>query len=480
MENDNETNINEGVVEAPLEQASSSTAATQQLPAEPEAKDPVRASSKSKKRILILGVIIGLLIIACGIGVFYLLTQKDPVSKYAAEVSYVDGQVEKSAIKGTWIEIKNSDTVRQGDSIRVSDGGRAIITLDDGSAIRMSDDSRIRLTSLDPKNIKITNEEGEVYTRVVKADRPFVVGVNDETYRSLGTAYKTVNTETEKGVFVYANNVMNTTKNIQIAEGKKFYKEYDANSSLVNKVLNMSEKEIANDEFVQWNKQQDLKDDTFKKEMGVLETKKTEAGKSKEQEASSPKAETPSSATIILSAYASSSGVNLSWTTSGIDSSKGFKIVKSTSMNPVYPGNSYAYVTSGNSYSWKITDGKTYYFRVCQYTGGGCGVYSNNAQATAPNVASGEVKSITLSGSSKNISWSVDGYSENGFKVVWSKSSGPTYPNRSTDKYHYASSPETKSYTIYAFDGSGVYYVRVCEYLGGSCGIYSNQITVNL
>ena len=107
-------------------------------------------------------------------------------------------------------------------------------------------------------------------------------------------------------------------------------------------------------------------------------------------------------------------------------------------------------------------------------------MYSNNAQATAPNVASGEVKSITLSGSSKNISWSVDGYSENGFKVVWSKSSGPTYPNRSTDTYHYASSPETKSYTIYAFDGSGVYYVRVCEYLGGSCGIYSNQITVNL
>jgi len=30
------------------------------------------------------------------------------------------------------------------------------------------------------------------------------------------------------------------------------------------------------------------------------------------------------------------------------------------------------------------------------------------------------------------------------------------------------------------FDGEGVYYARVCEYLGGKCGVYSNQIKVDL
>lgn len=48
------------------------------------------------------------------------------------------------------------------------------------------------------------------------------------------------------------------------------------------------------------------------------------------------------------------------------------------------------------------------------------------------------------------------------------------------DKYHYNSSPSWSSDTITAFDEAGTYYVRVCEYLGGHCGVYSNEITVTL
>ena len=58
--------------------------------------------------------------------------------------------------------------------------------------------------------------------------------------------------------------------------------------------------------------------------------------------------------------------------------------------------------------------------------------------------------------------------------------SGPTYPTRSTDKYKYHSDPSTYLSSVYAFDGDGTYYVRVCEYLGGSCGVYSNEIELNL
>lgn len=90
------------------------------------------------------------------------------------------------------------------------------------------------------------------------------------------------------------------------------------------------------------------------------------------------------------------------------------------------------------------------------------------------------VDSITLTGEGEKIEWSVDGYSAKGFKVVWSKNENPVYPLRSGDKYHYYSKPDKSTDELSAFSGSGMYYVRVCEYLGGKCGVYSNEIEVNL
>ena len=105
----------------------------------------------------------------------------------------------------------------------------------------------------------------------------------------------------------------------------------------------------------------------------------------------------------------------------------------------------------------------------------------NFATATSTEVTSvGVVDSITLEGSGDTIEWTVDGYSAKGFKVTWSKNSGPTYPTRSGDKYHYHSNPNKNSDALTAFNGNGTYYVRVCEYLGGACGVYSNEITVTL
>lgn len=105
------------------------------------------------------------------------------------------------------------------------------------------------------------------------------------------------------------------------------------------------------------------------------------------------------------------------------------------------------------------------------------------ASATTPidseNVES-TVTSIKLEGTGSEIEWVTSGYSPFGFKVVWSKNSGPTYPLRSGDKYNYYSDSNKNSDTLTAFSGDGIYYVRVCEYLGGKCGVYSNQISVIL
>jgi len=90
------------------------------------------------------------------------------------------------------------------------------------------------------------------------------------------------------------------------------------------------------------------------------------------------------------------------------------------------------------------------------------------------------VISIILEAEEEEIKWVVDGYSENGFKVVWSKNENPTYPVRDGDRYHYYSDVNKREDTLESFDGEGEYYVRVCEYLGGKCGVYSNEIKVYL
>lgn len=90
------------------------------------------------------------------------------------------------------------------------------------------------------------------------------------------------------------------------------------------------------------------------------------------------------------------------------------------------------------------------------------------------------VSKISLFGENNKISWETEGYSKSGFKIVWSKKTAPTYPTREGDKYIYLSDPSSSSTAIEAFNGEGVYYVRVCEYLGGSCGIYSNEINLIL
>jgi len=446
------------------------------------------------KKFLITYIVISAAFIVSLVGFLIYSIVNDKANLYSAEVSLVSGNVEKSSTTGSWVELKNSESIKQGDLVRINGVGKAVITLDDGSAIRLSDNSRIKLASLDPKNIQIINEKGEIYTRVVKADRPFIVKVDDESYKAMGTAYKTVNLDKEKGVFVYESKVQAVVQNIEIAAGKKYYKNNTVNGSLAGKVTDISTDEVSKDTFVQWNKEQDLKSDEFKKYMGVLETKTT----TKETTAVTVKTETPAvtvaepketaptpepvAAKITLTASANASGVELHWTASGISTANGFKIVKSTSENPVYPGDSYIYLSSStsNNYSWNITDGVTYYFRVCQYTGDGCGTYSNNVKVKAPHVEEGTVTSLVLSGTGKNVNWTVAGYSDLGFKVVWSKTAAPTYPTRATDTYHYLSSPATRSDELTTFDGAGTYHVRVCEYLGGSCGVYSNEITVTL
>lgn len=107
--------------------------------------------------------------------------------------------------------------------------------------------------------------------------------------------------------------------------------------------------------------------------------------------------------------------------------------------------------------------------------------FSNASYATTESdPTTSSVSSITLKADGPGVSWTLNGTSSMGFKLVWSKNTGPTYPTRDGDKYHYLSDSSARKDKLEAFSGAGTYYVRVCEYLGGKCGTYSNEVSVAL
>ncbi|MDD4412552.1 MAG: Kazal-type serine protease inhibitor domain-containing protein [Patescibacteria group bacterium] len=107
-------------------------------------------------------------------------------------------------------------------------------------------------------------------------------------------------------------------------------------------------------------------------------------------------------------------------------------------------------------------------------------VLTHRVQAIIEKTKVSSVKSIELKVDDGKIIWKADGYSPLGYKVVWSKNQNPTYPCREGDKYNYLPSPSAAESLISTFYGNGIYYVRVCEYLEGKCGTYSNQIMIEL
>lgn len=200
--------------------------------------------------------------------------------------------------------------------------------------------------------------------------------------------------------------------------------------------------------------------------------------KGKNQQAESEQSADEEHTGITLTGQAENDGIHLSWTVAGLTIDKGFKVVKSDSKNPVYPGDDFQYLTDSSirSYTWAIADGQTWHFRVCQYNGDGkCLVYSNDFEITAKKTAAAAVNLImTVKAEDTGVGiWWTDASTLAGFKyykVVRSETNANLkYPD---DGYIAAKSKSELSHRDYSAVNGKTYYYRVCAV--GSTTVCSN------
>lgn len=481
--NEPQANANENTATAasPSPEESSVTDPNEHLEdASTETTKPVT----DKRRTIIIALTGIVLIIIGALAYWYLVHMRQPststnlstvsVQLMGGEANLIDGSAEVSANNKTWQKFSVGDSIKQGKYYRTNADGRLIIALDDGSAIRLNTGTTIKLDRLSAKNILVTNISGEVYTRIVKSDRIFTVSVASKTYRAMGTAYKTINTDSAKGVEVYESTVK-VQNQVDVAEGKYYYDTY-VDTAHQQKVEDIPSDKLKQDAFILWNYEQDKKSTEFKNSLGYL--KKIDETTPAQTTAQA----TTTTASIALNGSKTDTGIALSWTLNNVSVTKGFKVVKGTSANPSYGKDDAVFVDANSrSYKWKISNGGTYHFRVCLYGENGCSLYSNDISVTAPVYSVEEPSgSVSLSRTSgANFAWTLNGGAPYGFKLVWSKNTGPTYPNRDGDKYAYYSDAATRAGAI--DETSGTFYVRVCLYTSThTCTIYSNELGVTL
>jgi hypothetical protein len=379
---------------------------------------------------------------------------------FKATIQYLSGQAWK-IVDGRKVEIRENDILKENDTVSTDSDSRLVLALDEGSVIRLDEKTTITLTALKPEKISINEDKGLTFYRVNPGNNHlFTVIAGSYEAQSLGTVYSVENKDEVK-VLVFENSVK-VTKGEEEQQILKKNQQWTAVKNTVN-TIDLKKADLS--DFYQWSLQEE-------KIISITPT---------------PTSKPTIISGISLSGKTSDKGIFLNWKTEGLNTSYGFKILKNISGNPKYPDDAVVFVSADSlSYLLDIADGQTWHIKVCQYLDNKCGVYSNEISVTAPSTSTNitKVSAIILkiekiTDTTAKASWTVNGNSELGFKVVWSKNSNPTYPTRESDSFLYFSDSETRSAEITELQKGSTYHFRVCEYLGGTCGIYSSDIAIS-
>ena len=359
-------------------------------------------SSGGGKKAILLGVVGVLLLGTIGGGIYLasryaprIAEQTQPVAIATttptpvvanAKVTYLEGSA-TSLLGDTSSDLAQGQSVYEGATIETEADAKILLTFSGGSILRIGPSSKFTLTSLAPESMSFSQEKGITYAFVDDAGTgTFTVLAGEIKVEALGTAFSVEKDESVL-VNVYESKVKITEGQdvLEVAENKQFIQGSSVPATLV-----ASELEV--DNFLQWALEEELK--RIEAELisivassGASEDK--EAYKAALEDLGIDKKElikqafltttTGAVGSITLTGQKTPEGaVSLSWTADGL-ASNGFRIVWSTTAGKAYPGDKrtneplFGYAKALGP----MKPGKTWYYRVCEWTGTTCGIYSN-------------------------------------------------------------------------------------------------------
>jgi len=406
----------------------------------------------SKKLIVVSGALAFLALV--GAGVWYLQVSKPTttvhnnvsttndtvvVATYSATLSYQQGDVRVSQDDADWVKVETDAVLHEGDGVKTGENSKAIIELENGDVVRLGNLTEISFVYTNEIAVSILQKIGQTYHRVVKSQsRVYQVVSSFGSAQAIGTAFDVNVTDLSMDVNVVESTVKvkSSEEEEQIGEGKSAKL---AKNATVPEVSDINSETLKN-EWYAWNKEEDQKKQL---DLGVLDPESTTNTSTDDEEADETPAATP---TLTLSVAEETKALKLTWELTNGTAPQGFKLVRSESENPVFPGNDYQYVSSGDArtYSWEMQDGKAYHFRVCVYNGSACTVYSNDVTKTAPKEEVKEEEEETPTYTGPNLSVKAE---ESGVGLWWQdKSTVPGF------KYYKVVRSETNSDLKYPDD----------------------------
>ncbi len=172
------------------------------------------------------------------------------------------------------------------------------------------------------------------------------------------------------------------------------------------------------------------------------------------------------------------SGARLSWTTTkNLDPSVSLKTILTSTSKAVYPGKqNHALLASETTDEWQNLASGTQHFHVCIFQAGQCLKFSNDATVAIATSAT----PLSLTGSSVggkiNLSWTNNNSeSPNGFLSIVSETPNVVFPGK---EHHRLTTPTETTDSWSNLVLGKEYFFRVCQNLGGSCGAYSNELSL--
>lgn len=383
-----------------------------------------------------------------------------PVKKITATIAMIEGDIQyKESGSDVWWEAKSDTDITEGSVIKTAEASKATVEFENGTIVRISSDSEVKIASLNPEKMAIDEVKGQVYARISDEKSSFETKTPDASYKSKVSAYRVTNTESTKGVESYymdvvASKVSDKVEKV-VKQGNQYYFMKDSQETS-EEVSPINIDELRKDEFVNWNRNEDMTKGYEGEDLGSV----------KDFEVPAITIVSPENKTTTLAATIEIKG------TTEVDAK--IKVNGEEVANNAGEFSKEVSLEYGeNKFIVESTDVAGNMSKVTV-------IVSRNKPAE-PAPPTPVTKNITITqavggpGAIK-VFWSLPAGFEakDGYKMLYGPTANLTYPG---SQYVYVSDSSVLKAVATGL-APGTYYVRVCRYVNGGCDSYSGYSTV--